>query len=493
MNTKIITFIIGWILRIEALFMFPALAISIFYSEKKSIIAFAGTIVIIFIISELLLFNKPKETHFFAREGFIVVALCWIAMSFFGSLPFFLSTEIPSFIDCFFETVSGFTTTGSSILSNIEIIDKGLLYWRSFTHWLGGMGVLVFLLAIKSISEERGYSVHLLRAESPGPVVDKLVPKMQKSAKILYGIYIFLTVLEFIMLIIGGMPIFDSITTAFATAGTGGFSIKNQSIAAYSSYYLQNVISLFMILFGINFNVFYLLILGDISSVLKYEELRVYLGIMFSAVILITINIRSYYSGWLEAIHHAVFQSASIMTTTGFATVDFNLWPQFSKYILIMLMFVGACAGSTGGGIKISRIMILFKSLKIEIEKMLHPNLIKVVKIDKKTVNKDVVKSADVYMFTYSIIVIASILLITVDNFSFETTVTAVISCINNIGPGLDMVGPIGNYSKFSDFSKIILSLNMLIGRLEIFPMLMIFFPSTWSKKYHKFKRNDVG
>lgn len=493
MNTRIITFIIGWILRIEAVFMFPALAISIFYSEKKSITAFIGTIVIIFITSELLLFNKPKETHFFAREGFVVVALCWISMSFFGSLPFFLSTEIPSFVDCFFETVSGFTTTGSSILSNIEIIDKGLLYWRSFTHWLGGMGVLVFLLAIKPISEEMGHSVHILRAESPGPVVGKLVPKIQKTAKILYIIYIFLTVLEFVMLIIGGMPAFDSITTAFATAGTGGFSIKNQSMAAYSSYYLQNVVSIFMILFGINFNVFYLLILGEISSALKYEELRVYLGIMFSAVIIITINIRSYYSGWLEALHHAVFQSASIMTTTGFATVDFNLWPQFSKYILIVLMFVGACAGSTGGGIKISRIIILFKALKIEIEKMLHPNLIKVVKIDKKTVSTDVIKTVDVYMFTYSLIVIASILLITVDNFSFETTVTAVISCINNVGPGLDMVGPVGNYSKFSDFSKIILSLNMLIGRLEIFPMLMIFFPSTWNKKYHKFKHSNIN
>lgn len=488
MNMRIIGFIIGWILRIEVIFMIPPLIVAFFYEETSSIVAFMGTISIILIISQLLLFWKPKTSQFYAREGFVTVALCWIAMSFFGSLPFFLSTQIPSFIDCFFETVSGFTTTGGSILTEVEILDKSLLYWRSFTHWLGGMGVLVFLLAIKPIAKGKGHSLHLLRAESPGPVVDKLVPKMQKSAKILYSIYIFLTILEFVMLILGGMPIFDSITTAFATAGTGGFSVKNTSMAAYESYYLQNVVSLFMILFGVNFNIFYLILLGEISSAMRNEELKVYLGIMAVAIMAITVNIRNYYSGWFESLHHAVFQSASIMTTTGFATVDFNLWPQFSKYILIMLMFVGACAGSTGGGIKISRVIILFKSLKIEIQKMLHPNLIKAVKINGKTISEPVIRGVDVYMLTYSVIIILSILILTLDNFSFETTVTAVIACINNIGPGLDMVGPMGNFSQFSNLSKLVLCLNMLIGRLEIFPMLMIFFPSTWSDKNYKIK-----
>lgn len=488
MNTKMIGFIIGWILRIESIFMVPPLIIAFFYSEKNSIFAFIGTLAVLFITSQLLLFNKPKKLHFYAREGFVTVALCWIAMSFFGSLPFFISGEIPSLVDCFFETVSGFTTTGGSILTEVESLDKSLLYWRSFTNWLGGMGVLVFLLAIKPIAKGKGHSLHLLRAESPGPVVDKLVPKMQKSAKILYGIYIFLTILQFIMLLLGGMPVFDSITTTFSTAGTGGFSVRNTSMAAYDSYYLQNVVSIFMILFGVNFNIFYLILIGEISSALRNEELRLYLGVLGAAVIAITFNIRSYYSSWLESLHHALFQSASVMTTTGFSTVDFNLWPQFSKYILIMLMFIGGCAGSTSGGIKISRVIILFKSLKIEIQKMLHPNLIKAVKINEKTISEPVIRGVDVYMLTYSVIIILSILLLTIDNFSFETTVTAVITCINNVGPGLDMVGPMGNFSKFSDISKLVLCLNMLIGRLEIFPMLMIFFPSTWSAKNYKIK-----
>ena len=482
MNIKMITYLIAWILKIEAVFMVPALLIAMASKESESFTGFLAAIIISFIVSSIISFHRPEKFNFYARDGFVTVALSWILMSFFGALPFYISGQIPSFVDSFFETVSGFTTTGSSILTDVEALDMSLLYWRSFTHWLGGMGVLVFLLAIIPLTKGKGHSLHLLRAESPGPVVDKLVPKLQKSAKLLYGIYVVLTFIQIMMLIAGGMPVFDSVVNSFATAGTGGFAIKNASIAAYDSYYLQSVITVFMVLFGINFNVFYLILAGEISAALRNEELKVYLGILFTAITLIAINTRGLYSGWFDAFHHAAFQSASIMTTTGFATTNFDLWPQFSRYTLVMLMFIGACAGSTGGGIKISRIIILFKSLKIEIEKMMHPNSVKVVKLNKKTITEPTIRGVNVFMVAYTAILAFSVLFISLDNFSFETTVTAVISCMNNIGPGLDMVGPVGNFSEFSDMSKLVLCMDMLLGRLEIFPMIMLFAPSTWKQ-----------
>lgn len=482
MNIKMIMYLISWILKIEAAFMIPPLLIAIAGKEREAFTGFLAAIIVTLIMSAIISFNKPQKYIFYAREGFVTVALSWILMSFFGCLPFYISGQIPGLINSFFETVSGFTTTGSSILTEIETLDRSILYWRSFTNWLGGMGVLVFLLAIIPLTKGKGHSLHLLRAESPGPVVDKLVPKLQKSAKLLYGIYVSLTAIQIVMLMAGGMPGFDSVVASFSTAGTGGFAIKNASIAAYDSYYLQSVITVFMVLFGINFNVFYLILAGEFAAAFRNEELKVYLGILFTAIAVITLNTRSFYNGWFDAFHHAAFQSASIMTTTGFATVNFDLWPELSRYILIILMFVGACAGSTGGGIKISRIIILFKSLKIEIEKMMHPNSVKVVKLNKKTITEPTIRGVNVFMIAYTAIVVFSILIISVDNFSFETTVTSVIACINNIGPGLDMVGPSGNFSEFSDVSKLVLCMNMLLGRLEIFPLIMLFAPSTWKQ-----------
>ncbi|WP_028830218.1 TrkH family potassium uptake protein [Proteocatella sphenisci] len=482
MNIKMIMYLISWILKIEAAFMIPPLLIAIAGKEREAFTGFLAAIIVTLIMSAIISFNKPQKYIFYAREGFVTVALSWILMSFFGCLPFYISGQIPGLINSFFETVSGFTTTGSSILTEIETLDRSILYWRSFTNWLGGMGVLVFLLAIIPLTKGKGHSLHLLRAESPGPVVDKLVPKLQKSAKLLYGIYVTLTVVQMVLLMAGGMPGFDSVVASFSTAGTGGFAIKNASIAAYDNYYMQSVVTVFMVLFGINFNVFYLILAGEFSAAFRNEELKVYLGILFTAIAVITLNTRSFYNGWFDAFHHAAFQSASIMTTTGFATVNFDLWPELSRYILIMLMFVGACAGSTGGGIKISRIIILFKSLKIEIEKMMHPNSVKVVKLNKKTITEPTIRGVNVFMIAYTAIVVFSILIISVDNFSFETTVTSVIACINNIGPGLDMVGPSGNFSEFSDVSKLVLCMNMLLGRLEIFPLIMLFAPSTWKQ-----------
>lgn len=483
MNKQIIRYILGWMLRIESMFMVPALMISIYQGEKSAVFGFLATIILALTVSMVISNKKPEKFNFYAHEGFVTVALAWIIMSAVGSMPFFLSGSIPNIIDALFETISGFTTTGASILTEIETLPMGILYWRAFTHWLGGMGVLVFLLAIMPATKDRGHAVHLLRAESPGPIVDKLVPKMHKSAKILYGIYIAFTIAEVLLLLAGGMPLFDSVTNALATAGTGGFAIKNASIAAYDSYYLQSVITVFMILFGINFNMFYLILIGEISQVMRNQEIKVYLGVMFIGIVLIAFNIFPLYENIYQAFHHASFQAASVMTTTGFATADFNLWPELSQMILIMLMLIGASAGSTGGGIKVSRIMILVKSLKLEIQKMMNPNSVKVIKMDGKVVPDSVVKGVNIYMAAYCLIVAFSILIISLDNFGFTTTVTSVIACANNIGPGLEMVGPTGNYSEFSSLSKIVLSLNMLVGRLEIFPMMLLFAPSTWRKK----------
>lgn len=483
MNYRMIAFVLSRLLGMETLFLLPAAAISYYQGEGSSVSAFLATICILLMAAAFLALFKPNKKVIYAREGFVIVALAWILMSLFGCLPFTISGYIPHFIDAFFEIVSGFTTTGSTILTDVEALPMGLLYWRSFTHWVGGMGVLVFLLAIVPMAKGEGSSIHILKAESPGPVVGKLVPRMHQSAKILYGIYIFMTAVEIILLLLGGMPLFDSVLHAFGTAGTGGFGIKNASIAGYS-YYLQSVITVFMALFGVNFNIFYFLLIKEYSQAYRNEELRLYFGIMFAAIAAITWNILPTYGGSLrDALHHAAFQVSSVMTTTGYATANFDLWPELSRLILLLLMFIGASAGSTGGGIKVARLLILVKSAARDIRSLLSPRTVKVAKMDGKVLDDQVIRSVDVYMICYFLIFGVSLLFVAVDNCSMTTTISAVASCLNNIGPGLDMVGPVGNFSHFSDFSKLVLTADMLIGRLEIFPILFLFAPSVWRRK----------
>ncbi len=482
MNIRAIGFFLGHILRLEALFMLPAMGLSFFYGETVAAQAFFLTILVIGVFSGLLILQRPRDMRIHSKEGFVTVALSWVVISIMGALPFWLSGNIPSFVDAFFETVSGFTTTGASILTDVEALPKGLLYWRSFTHWLGGMGVLVFMLAVVPMSTGNGDSLHLLRAESPGPVVGKLAPKMYRSARILYTIYVAMTLIEIFLLLLGGMPLFDSITVSFGTAGTGGFAITNTSIAAYPSYYLQGVIAVFMALFGVNFGIYYLILAGDFRQALRSEELRTYWGIMLISTLLIAFNSASHFPTLFDAFHHSFFQVSSIMTTTGFATADFNLWPEFSRYLLVLLMVLGASAGSTGGGIKTARVVILWKAAKNGIQKMLHPRSVRVIKMEGKVVEDQVVAGVNVFMTAYCIIAAVSMGLVALDNFSMETTITSVLACLNNIGPGLDLVGPTGNYSALSDMSKLVLSLDMLAGRLEIFPLLLLFAPSVWKR-----------
>ena len=482
MNYRAVLRYVGLVLAIEGLFMLPALLVCFIYGEMEAAKAMGVSFLLTTGIGGLMSQIRVKD-GIYAREGFVIVALAWLGMSFFGALPFWISREIPSFVDAFFETVSGFTTTGSSILTNVEALGYGMLYWRSFSHWLGGMGVLVFLLAIVPLARGSGETLHLLRAESPGPVPGKMTPTIRETSRALYGIYVALTLLEIVLLLLGGMPLFDSVVNSLATAGTGGFAIKNASIAAYDSAYLQGVIAVFMALFGVNFNMYYLLLLKNARSVWKNEELRAYLGIMATATLIIGFDILPAYESTGKAFLDSFFQVSSVMTTTGFATADFNLWPQLSRLMLVLLMFIGASAGSTGGGIKVSRIMILLKHMVREMRVMLRPRSVHVSRMDGKALEHSTVQGASAFLVAYCIISCVSMLLISLDNFSLETTTTAVIACINNIGPGLDMVGPTGNYSQFSNFSKIILSLDMLIGRLEIFPVLMLFVPRVWKKR----------
>lgn len=498
MNIRAIGFYTGHILRIEGVLLVPALLIALFCHERESLHAFGITILILAVLSMALLSlgrrgpfwkrRRDAENSRFgegihAREGFVITALGWIALSLFGAFPFYLSGAIPSFVDCWFETVSGFTTTGATILSEIEGLPNSLLYWRSFTHWIGGMGVLVFLLAIIPMSKGNGETFHLLRAESPGPSVGKLTPTMRHTARLLYAIYVALTVIMIGFLLAGGMPLFDSVVHAFATAGTGGFSIKNASIAAYDSHYLQTVIAVFMVLFGVNFNVFYLILCGRASQALRSEELRTYLGIIFGATFLIALNIQPQFSSLGDAFHHSFFQVSSIMTTTGFSTVDFNLWPEFSRMILIALIIIGACAGSTGGGIKVARVIILWKALKGEMQRMLRPRTVKVVCMDGKQLDSHVIRGVFAYMTGFIAVCLLSFLCISIENYDMETTVTSVLTCIGNVGPGLSAVGPMGNFSHFSILSKLVLSADMLIGRLEIFPFILLFSPTTWKSR----------
>jgi trk system potassium uptake protein TrkH len=485
MNYKLIANYIGNILRIEGLFMIPALLVSLYHNEFKCVLAFGISIAALLVIGQLMHMIKPQKRNVFVREGFAIVSLSWLAISLFGALPFFISREIPNFIDCFFETVSGFTTTGSSILSNVEALSKGLLYWRSFSHWLGGMGVLVFLLAVVPNGKDNdAQSLYILRAESPGPTFGKLVSKMRQTAQILYIIYIALTIIEIILLFAGGMPLFDSVLNSFATAGTGGFGIKNASIGAYDSYYLQGVIAVFMLLFGVNFNIYYLLLARDFKLVFKNEELRFYIITVLVSVTVIAINIRSMFSSWFDAFHHSFFQVSSIITTTGFSTTDFSLWPELSRYILVVLMLMGACAGSTGGGFKVQRFVILWKSGFASLRKMVHPNSVNQVKSDDKILRSEVLQHVLSYLILYLGLVIASFLLISLDDMDFGTAVSAVSTCINNIGPGMNRVGPMENFSFLSDFSKMVLSADMLLGRLEIFPILVLLSPSVWRKSF---------
>ena len=481
MNYKMMGRFLAQILFLEGLFLLPPLLISLYLGETAAVTGFACTLALIAGLC-LLLFPicKGAPSAFHATEGMVCVAMSWIVLSLVGCLPFWVSREIPQFIDAFFEIVSGFTTTGASILSQVEAMSKGLLYWRSFSHWVGGMGVLVFLLAIVP-SGGTGFTMHLLRAESPGPSVGKLVPKMRKTAAILYFLYMLLTVLNILFLLLGRMPLFEAVCTAFGTAGTGGFGVKNDSFASYSPY-LQNVTTVFMLLFGVNFSCYYLLLLGQIRSVFKDEELRAYLGIAFCSVLLIAWNIRGMYASVGETLRHAAFQVSSIMTTTGFATTDFDLWPSFSKTILLCLMVIGASAGSTGGGIKVSRVVLLFKSLRRSFLQMLHPNRIQVVRNNDQAVDEKVVESTNAYLIAYVFIMFISFLLLSLDGFSTGTNFSAVLCCFNNIGPGLEAVGPTCNFSAFSVLSKLVLILDMLLGRLEIFPILCLLSRHSWQR-----------
>jgi len=477
MNFKMIGRIFAPILAVEAAFMLPALLICLVDGDLHAAYSFVCTIAIIAVTAAgLWAWCRKAPKGFRAREGLICVGSSWVLVSLFGCLPFVLSGQIPNFIDALFEIVSGFTTTGASIVPQVENLSRGILYWRSFSHWLGGMGILVFILAIVPVSRRSGgFTLHLLRAESPGPNVVKLVPHMKKTAAILYLLYILLTLINFLFLLFGKMPWFDALCTTFGTAGTGGFGIKSDSMAGYSPY-IQNVCTVFMMLFGVNFSCYYLLLIRQFRSVLKDEELRLYLMILLGSTLLITWNICDYYTNLGEAFRQAAFQVSSIMTTTGFATTDFNQWPNFSKSILLCLMFAGACSGSTGGGIKCGRIVLLLKSLRRSIQKLLHPQAVHVVRMNRQVIDENILESTNVYLAAYVLIVISSFILISIDGFSLTTNFSAVLSCFNNIGPGLELVGPASNYASYSAFSKFVLIVDMLAGRLEIYPILVLFF-----------------
>lgn len=484
MNYKMIGKFIGKILLVEAIFMLPAYAISIYYHEVVARHALLLSAVITALLGGIMVaLTRGTKKGFHAKEGMVCVGLSWIVLGLFGALPFFISGAIPHYVDALFEIVSGFTTTGASILPEVESMPHGLLYWRSFSHWLGGMGVLVFLLAVSSGDERsKGFTMHILRAESPGPQVGKLVPRMKQTAEILYVLYIILTVLNAIFLLCGGMPLFDSVCTALGTAGTGGFGIKNDSMAGYSPY-LQNVCTVFMLLFGVNFTCYYMLLLKQVKSVFKDEELRLYLGVVFGSIVLIVLNLRGYYATIGETVRHAAFQVASVVTTTGFATTDFDLWPSFSKGILLCLMLLGACAGSTGGGFKCGRALLVLKGLRRSVRQIVHPGKVEVVRVNGRTVDEKVLQNTNAYLAAYALIIVASFLLISIDGFSTTTNLSAVLACFNNIGPGLEQVGPTCNFGGFSVFSKLVLILDMLAGRLEIFPILILFSKTTWGKR----------
>ncbi len=483
MNYKMISYFIGRILLIEAvLLLLPAIG-AIIYKED-TLIPFAITIALLSLAGFIAARKKPQKTSIYAKEGYVIVALTWVLMSFFGSLPFYISGYIPNFVDAFFETVSGFTTTGATILNNVEAMPRSLLFWRSFTHWIGGMGILVFVIAVMPKTENA--SMHVMRAEVPGPTVDKLVSKIGASARILYAIYAALSLVMIILLVAGGMPLFDSILNTFSTAGTGGFAVLNNSIEGYNSVYLEMVIAVFMLIFGVNFNLYYMILIKQGKQAIKSEELRWYLGIIAAATVIVAASLYiSMHDSLADSIRLAFFQVSSIITTTGFSTTDFNQWPVIAKFVLLFLMVIGACAGSTGGGIKVSRLIVLVKSGLRDIKKSINHRSIETVKIDKKKVDESVVRSICAFFGTYMIITAISMLICSLDGFDVETTSSAVISCMGNIGPAYGAAGPYdGNFEKFSMLSKIVMSFDMLAGRLELIPMLMLFSPYAWSRKY---------
>lgn len=480
MNRRMILNTVGLMLKVEAaLLLLPAIA-ALIYGENCLWPILISAAVSLAAGFALTLLSRPKTQVIYAREGFITVALSWVAVSAVGALPFWISREIPSYIDAFFETVSGFTTTGASILANVEVMSRGLLFWRSFTHWVGGMGVLVFVMALVPSVTDR--SIHIMRAEMPGPVVGKLMPRARDTASILYKIYVGMTLLQIILMWIGGMPLYESIVHAFGTAGTGGFGVKADSIAGYSPY-LQWVITVFMLLFGVNFNLYYLLLIRRFRAARQSSECWYYLGIVGVCIALITANIMPLYNNFREALRLSAFQVASIVTTTGYATADFNLWPQFSKAILLLLMIMGACAGSTGGGLKVSRAVMLFKMVGKEIRHLLHPRSVNSVRFEGKHVDGATLKSVSSYFAIYIICILAICLILSLEPFDLETNLSATLACFNNIGPGLAGVGPASNYAAYSPISKLVLSLAMLLGRLEIYPLLLTLAPGTWIRK----------
>jgi len=478
MNYRMIAYILRYILCCEGLLLLLPFAVSLIYGESCWV-AFLICIVLCVIIGFPFKLTRPKRAELHTKEGLVIVALSWITLSIIGALPFIISGVIRDPIDALFETVSGFTTTGATILSDVEVLPKSMLFWRSFTHWIGGMGVLVFILTVLPMSS--GNHMNLMKAESPGPSVDKFAPKVKTNAKILYSIYIVLTLLQIVFLLIGKMPLFDAITTTFGTAGTGGFGVKNTSLAGYSVYN-QVVVTIFMLLFGINFNFYFLLICKRFKRAFKNEEVLTYFVIIAAAIIIITIDIREIFGNIGMALQQSAFQVGSIITTTGFSTTDFNLWPQVSKTVLVILMFIGACAGSTGGGMKVSRLIILVKTVSKELHGYIHPGSVKKITLNGKQIPHEVVRTTNVFFVTYVLIFALSIFLVSFDGKDLVTTFTSVAATFNNIGPGLEIVGPAGNFSTFSAGAKLVLIFDMLAGRLELFPMLMLFSRHAWKK-----------
>ena len=465
---------------VEAGLLLIPVIVGLIYHEQTSVRAFLITICAAAATGGLLLLIKPASSAIYAREGFAITGISWIMLSLFGCLPFVISGQIPNPVNAFFETVSGFTTTGASILTDIEALDQSMLFWRSFTHWIGGMGILVFGMIIIPLGGKR--SMHLLRAESPGPSSGKLVPHMRDTAGILYGIYMAMSALMLVLLLAGGMPLFDCFINVFGTAGTGGFSNHGASIGYYDSEYFEVVIGVFMLLFGVNFNLYFLMLLKRFRTAFSSEELHWYLGFIAISVITIAANINSLYGSLHQAVRHSFFAVSSVITTTGFGTMDFDTWPQYSRTLLVFLMFVGACAGSTGGGLKVSRVILLQRTVKRGMRRMIHSRSVGSVRFEGRIMEEDTINACLVYLAVYCMVSVASVILVSLNGFSFETNVTGVIACINNIGPGLGMVGPAGNYASFSMLSKLVLSFDMLAGRLELFPVLLLFYPSTWKR-----------
>lgn len=481
MNYKMVGFVLGRIFLIEAALMLFPMGCAAIYGEWASIPAFLIPVVILLVLGLAASLKSPKDTKIYARDGLAIVALVWVLLSVFGALPFIITSEIPSFVDAFFEMVSGFTTTGSTILTDVESLSHGILFWRSFSHWIGGMGVLVFAMAVLPMTD--GRAMHLMRAEVPGPTCGKISSKLSDSAKILYAIYLAMTVIETVMLCAGGMPLFDALIHSFGTAGTGGFSNKTLSVGAYNDPYFEVVIGVFMLLFGINFNLYYFLLLRHFREALASEELHVYLGIVAFSTLTITANIAGLYDSVGTALRTAFFQVSSIVTTTGYATVDFNLWPTYSRVVIVILTFVGACAGSTAGGLKVSRVIIFFKAARQDLNKMLHSHAVTTVRFEGKPLDEKTLRGVHNYFNIYIMLLTLSVLLVSLDGFDVVTTFTAVATCLNNVGPGLELVCPMGSFAEFSAPVKLLLAFDMLAGRLELYPMLALFAPRLWRKR----------